>query len=94
MIESVNESIDELQGIPATVDRAVTEIDDLGIPVDAMTAQGKPTERIVDAAADLEADAILIAGKTRTPVGKAVFGSVTQGVVLESGRTVIVAGMT
>jgi nucleotide-binding universal stress UspA family protein len=92
VINSINEAIGELQGVPETVERAVAEIEALDIPVDAATAQGTPTDQIIDVAAEVDAEAILIAGRARTPVGKAVFGSVTQGVILTSDLPVIVAG--
>ena len=91
VIESINEDIEELQGTPDTLDRAVEEIESLGIPVDVATTQGDPDDRITAVAADVGADAILVAGRRRSPVGKAVFGSVTQGVILQSERPVIVA---
>jgi len=91
VIESVNEAIGELQGLPATIERAAEEIETAGIPADIVETQGKPTDRIIEAAEEIDADAILIAGRGRTPVGKAVFGSVTQGVILQGERPVIVA---
>lgn len=92
VINSINEAIGELQGVPETVERAAEEIEALGISVDVATAQGTATDRIIDIAAEVDAKAILIAGRARTPVGKAVFGSVTQGVILNSDLPVIVAG--
>lgn len=92
VIESVNEAIEDLQGLPATVERAAEEIEAADIPVDIVETQGEPTDRIIEAADELDADGVLIAGRGRTPVGKAVFGSVTQGVILQGERPVIVAG--
>ena len=92
IIETVNKSIGDLQGVPATVEQAAAEIEAAGMPVDFVETQGKPTDRIIEAAEELDVEAILIAGRRRTPVGKAVFGSVTQGVILQGERPVIVAG--
>ena len=92
IIETVNKSIGDLQGVPATVEQAAAEIEAAGMPVDFVETQGKPTDRIIEAAEELDVAAILIAGRRRTPVGKAVFGSVTQGVILQGERPVIVAG--
>ncbi len=92
IIETVNKAIGELQGVPATVEQAAAEIEAAGMPVDFVETQGKPTDRIIEAAEELDVEAILIAGRRRTPVGKAVFGSVTQGVILQGERPVIVAG--
>jgi len=92
VIDSINESLGDLQGVPETVERAAEEIEALDISVDVATTQGTPTDQIIDVAAEVDAEAILIAGRARTPVGKAVFGSVTQGVILKSELPVIVAG--
>lgn len=92
IIDSVNNAIEDLQGLPQTVEQAAEEIEAAGMPVDVVETQGKPTDRIIEAAEELDVDAVLIAGRRRTPVGKAVFGSVTQGVILQGERPVIVAG--
>jgi len=92
VINSINEMIGELQGVPDTVERAARVIESSETPVEVMTTQGTPTDCIIQAANETDANAILIAGRTRTPVGKAVFGSVTQGVILQGDLPVIVAG--
>jgi len=92
VIESVNKAIEELQGLPETIERAAEELEAAGTPVEVVETQGTPTDRIIEAGDELDADAVLIAGRGRTPVGKAVFGSVTQGVILRGERPVIVAG--
>jgi nucleotide-binding universal stress UspA family protein len=52
-----------------------TETSELFVPV----AQG-----IVDLAREIEADLIVMSGRTRSPAGKALFGSVTQSVLLDA----------
>ncbi|WP_224269233.1 universal stress protein [Haloprofundus salinisoli] len=91
IIDAINEDIESLQGVPETVGRAVSELEALDVPTDSATARGDPVPSILDAAAELDADAILVAARTRSPVGKAVFGSVTQGVILDGDRPVFVA---
>lgn len=49
-----------------------------------------PIEGILEAAEDHEADIICVAGRKRTPTGKAIFGSVTQDVVLNTEYPVLV----
>lgn len=90
VIESINEDIDSLQGVPEAVYRAAEELESLGIQADVATMRGDPVPTILDAAADVDADAILVAARDRSPVGKAMFGSVTQGVILDSDIPVIV----
>jgi nucleotide-binding universal stress UspA family protein len=45
---------------------------------------GSPSEEIVTYAEDEDVDIICLAGRSRTPAGKAVFGSVSQSVMLDS----------
>ena len=52
-------------------------------------AVGEPVEEIIALAHDRDARFVVVGGRKRTPVGKAVFGSVTQSVLLESERPVV-----
>lgn len=54
-----------------------------GLSVETRETYRPVAEGIVDLAADAEADLVVIGTRKRTPVGKAVFGSVTQSVVLD-----------
>ena len=45
---------------------------------------GDAAEKLVDLADKREADRVVISGRTRTPVGKAVFGSTSQTVLLDA----------
>lgn len=60
-----------------------------GIDVELDEASGDPTEQILEFARSSDADAIALAGRKRTPAGKAVFGSVSQSVMLESDVPVV-----
>lgn len=91
VIESINENLESLQDVPDTIKRAARTLDDDGIPVTVETTTGDPIPSILDAAEAVEVDSILVAARERTPVGKAVFGSVTQGIILEGDYPVIVA---
>lgn len=68
----------------AAVRRAREVLDDAGVAVAHHEASGKPGPEILDAADDVDADAICVSGRKRRPSGKAVFGSVTQDVILSS----------
>lgn len=50
---------------------------------------GEPVETILATADDHEARYVVMGGRKRTPVGKAIFGSVTQSVLLDAHRSVV-----
>ena len=72
--------------------RARDELEDAGLAVRLDESSGDPAEAIIDAAREYDVDAICLAGRKRTPAGKVLFGSVTQGVILGTDRPVIVCG--
>lgn len=49
---------------------------------------GEPSDEITAVADDLDARFLVVGGRKRSPVGKAIFGSVTQRVLLDSTRPV------
>ena len=51
-----------------------------------------PAERILEAADDHDADMIVVAGRKRSPAAKALFGSVSQNLLLNTDRPVLVCG--
>jgi nucleotide-binding universal stress UspA family protein len=61
-----------------------------GITVETRREHADPEEAIVALAREVDADQIVMAGRKRTPVGKAVFGSVTQSVLLKADLPVTV----
>lgn len=50
---------------------------------------GQPAEEILAHADAIDARYLVIGGRKRTPAGKALFGSVTQTVILDSQRPVV-----
>lgn len=65
-----------------------------GIEVAYHEASGDPSHSILKTADELDVDAICIAGRKRSPAGKALFGSVTQEVILGTDRPVLVCSPT
>lgn len=57
------------------------------IPVGRM---GKPAEEIVQYAGEQDARYIVLGSRKRTPIGKAVFGSVVQSVLLNADQPVVI----
>lgn len=79
---------------PKSVRLALQELEDDGFSVEHREISGTPSEGIIRLAEDLEADGIVMAGRNRNPTAKAVFGSVTQSVILNSRRPVTVVGVS
>lgn len=73
----------------AAVRRATEVLEGAGIEVTLEESSGDPGRAIIELADDLDADLICIAGRKRTPAGKALFGSVTQDVFLGTDRPVL-----
>ena len=72
-----------------TVRRAREILEDAGVTCVHYEASGDPAEELIVAAADVDADAICVSGRKRSPAGKAVFGSTTQALVLNADRPVL-----
>ncbi|WP_129116031.1 universal stress protein [Halegenticoccus tardaugens] len=74
-----------------SVIETTTRLEEAGFVVNVRQSSGDATRKILDAADELDADVISIAGRKRSPTGKALFGSVTQDVILKSERPVILS---
>ena len=70
------------QFAPARAARDVLEA--AGIEVTLAEDSGDPGRQVLDQAERLDADLVSVAGRKRSPAGKAVFGSVSQSVMLDS----------
>ena len=90
-IDRINENLGDLQGLPDTADRAVERLREAGIETAIHDVVGDPAPAIADVAAEYDVDSIVVGAKRRSPVGKAVFGSVAQAVILGADRPVLVA---
>lgn len=76
----------------AGVRRARERLDEAGIETEVLEGSGDPAEALLEAAADHDVDLIVIGGRRRSPAGKALFGSVSQTVILNAERPVLVGG--
>ncbi|WP_458187326.1 universal stress protein [Haladaptatus sp. NG-WS-4] len=77
----------------AGVRRAQEILEDAGIDTDVIETSGSPADTILDEAEKRDVDCICIGGRKRSPAGKALFGSVSQSVILNAHRPVLVAGV-
>ncbi len=67
-------------------------LSDHGVEHTVLEDSGDTVEDILAVADDHDVDSIVLGGRKRSPVGKAIFGSVTQSVILETDRPVVVTG--
>ncbi|WP_136717804.1 universal stress protein [Halorientalis salina] len=79
-------------GRVGTVRRAVEKLEDSGFSVSVKEAGSPPAEGIIELAKEIDADHIVMGGHKRSPAGKAIFGSVTQSVILDTDVPVTVTG--
>lgn len=63
-----------------------------GVSVEDDSRWGDPAQAILDAANEHDVDAIVLGGRKRSPLGSALFGSVSQAVILDAERPVTVTG--
>lgn len=75
---------------PAVAAEVAANLEDAGFTVDVRREHGDPAETIVGVADEIGADTIVVAGRKRSPVGKVLFGSVTQAVLLAADVPVVV----
>lgn len=69
---------------------AVAGIDEVvDVDYELVGLVGNPSEEIVDYADDVGARYIVVGGRARSPTGKALFGSVSQSILLKSDRSVV-----
>ncbi|WP_089827772.1 universal stress protein [Halogranum amylolyticum] len=68
----------------SSVREITTRLDDADVEYDVRGAVGDPGEGLVALTNELDADRVIISGRRRSPTGKALFGSVTQSVLLNS----------
>lgn len=62
---------------------------DVGEDPVAVGRVGDPADQIVQYAIEKDASYIVVGGRKRSPTGKAIFGSVTQSVLLDADRPVV-----
>jgi nucleotide-binding universal stress UspA family protein len=88
--EAMNENVQDRRRLPDSVDAVVESFESAGVAYAIHEASGEPAEAILAIADEYDSDAIVIGVRKRSPVGKVLFGSVAQGVILDSERPVTV----
>lgn len=77
------ESVDSVGKARSLLEEANVEVTTEGVGGDTAMA-------LLDTAARYEADCLCVAGRKRSPTGKALFGSVTQDVIMGADRPTLV----
>ncbi|ADJ16859.1 universal stress protein [Halalkalicoccus jeotgali] len=77
-------NIEEYADMPESASNALSFFQSEGITARAEQRSGDPAEEIIRAARDADANQIILGGRKRSPVGKAVFGSVVQKVIFDA----------
>lgn len=67
-----------------TIHELIEEFEQAGVDYTIRGEIGKPENQIVRVAESIGADRVFVGGRNRSPTGKAVFGSVSQAVMLSS----------
>ena len=68
------------------------ELRSAGLACEGIMREGMVAKNIIDEAEDIDADDIVMAGRDRSGVTKAIMGSVSHDVVLASHRPVTIVG--
>lgn len=76
---------------PDSVDVVTSLLEEDGITVEWRREHGDAGDEILRIAEEIDAGSILMSGRRRSPTGKALFGSVTQYVLLNAEQPVITA---
>jgi nucleotide-binding universal stress UspA family protein len=74
----------EYVGRPESVETAAAVLETAGIEYETVLKSGSAAGEILTAAAERESDAIVTGARDRSPVGKALLGSVSQELALNA----------
>ncbi len=85
-----SESLYDESNIPESVEFARKRLEGTDIEATVRREHGEPAETILRVASEVDANAIVMTGRKRSPAGKVLFGSVTQSVLLSADCPVIV----
>jgi len=79
-----------LQGAREAVDAAVQRLAEAGVEAQGTVLSGRPLDRIIEFAAQREADVIVVGASTRPAMAERLLGSVPLRLIEKSSRPVVV----
>ncbi|SIR62556.1 universal stress protein [Natronorubrum thiooxidans] len=88
--EEMAANVRESNRIPAAVEAVVDSLEAGDVEYVVHEAVGEPAETILELATEQDSDVIMLGNGDQSPVGKMLFGSIAQDVLLESNRPVTV----
>lgn len=72
-----------------TLEPVCNSLESAGIECAVHIAEGEPAATVLEAAAEFDSDLVVVGVRTRSPLGKVLFGSVAQAVILDCDRPVM-----
>ena len=81
--------MDEVRSVAKSIASEAAE--DLDVPHESAGLMGAPADRVTTYAEENDARYIVVSGRKRSPTGKALFGSVTQSILLNARCPVVSA---
>jgi nucleotide-binding universal stress UspA family protein len=88
--EEMAETVRDTDRLPSSVETAVNLLEASDHEYSVHERGGEPAVEILEFTADRDSDTIVLGVSGRSPVGKVLFGSVAQAVILDSDRPVMV----
>lgn len=88
--EEMAEEVRNIDRIPSSVETAIDLLESSNLEFAVHERSGEPAKEILELAAELDSNATILGVGRRSPVGKVLFGSVVQAVIIDSDRPVTV----
>ena len=85
MVEDLEEAAEAASEVPRELADTVDGLEEF----EAVGLVGDPATQLLEYAAQQDAEYIVVSGRKRSPMGQAIFGSVTQSLLLNADRPIV-----